>query len=120
MARWIRARTPQTGVSPLALQMARGSRQKSDKNQILNEILDVLYTSQWALIATWNQSQVRMPKQAARFSVPVFLGTGLARSPNAFVTFKYFSFPFEVTTYVIEKHVCGEKKNPSEDFYWIL
>lgn len=42
--------------------------------------------SQWALIATWNQSQVRMPKQAARFSVPVFLGTAHAKSPNAFVT----------------------------------
>lgn len=61
-----------------------------------------------AFIATWNQSQARMPKQAARFSVPVLLGIGLARSPNAFVTFNIFPSRFE------NHHVHNEKNCEKE------
>lgn len=64
--------------------------------------------SQWALIASWTQSQERMPKQAARFSVPVFLGTALAKSPNAFVTSNIFPARFDAAACIL-KNVCEQK-----------
>lgn len=82
---------PQTGVSPRGFTsgqrlVARSALSRNNRYKTRYGSFVLFFflacASQSALIAAGSRSRVPMPKQAARLSVPVLLGTGLARTPS--------------------------------------
>lgn len=87
---------PQTGVSPRGFTsgqrlvarsaLSRNNRFKTRYGSFVLFCFVLACASQSALIAAGSRSRLPMPKQAARLSVPVLLGTGLARTPSEMAT----------------------------------